>query len=316
MSSPVFRRHSKKPNNFHGNSQRFRVAVFGQKGVGKTAFNVRFVTKRFIGEYDPSLESIYQREFTVPPNHPVFYEIMDTPGQEENDEAMKEKISWADAFILIYAVNDAVSFKEIARLKFLVYHVLTNSHIKCDHPPPVVVVANKCDLVQERMVSTDEGLRFASHIGCNFYEVSVRESVDEISKIFEDLYMLYRYPEKSKLKHSHHLSTLPAMLKPKIHKHIDKIPRLQGSPVVGGFQKQAVSEIDDTTSKEQADTEIRTDQVCVKGVAAHNYPLGSGTIADDCETRGSSETPNNFATKAAEEFSKKVLTLTLKTENL
>ena len=43
---------------------------------------------------------------------------------------MKEKISWADAFILIYAVNDAVSFKEIARLKFLVYHVLTNSHIK------------------------------------------------------------------------------------------------------------------------------------------------------------------------------------------
>nr|CAH7717374.1 unnamed protein product [Callosobruchus chinensis] len=41
---------------------------------------VRFITKRYIGEYDPTLEKIYTFH-TVMDNEMVYFEILDTAGQ-------------------------------------------------------------------------------------------------------------------------------------------------------------------------------------------------------------------------------------------
>ena len=47
---------------------------------------------------------------------------------------------------------------------------------------PVVLVGNKKDQVEDRMVSADEGLKRSKDIGCHsFHEISVRESIDEVS---------------------------------------------------------------------------------------------------------------------------------------
>nr|XP_026693245.1 ras-like protein 1 [Ciona intestinalis] len=239
MQSTPFRRLRKQNSSVSGRSHRFRVAVFGQAGVGKTAFNVRFVTKRFIGEYDPTLESIYQRAYIVPPNYPVFYEIMDTPGQEENNSVMLEKIKWADAFVIVYSITDRQSFAEIPRLKFLVSHTISNNGQK---NTPIVIVGNKNDLSRDRMVSRSEGEKLALELGCSFYEISVRESIDEIAFIFEQLYRSFRQVEPTLLNKGknekstvdlpiipHVFPSLPAKKRIKSYKHIDKIRRLQGS---------------------------------------------------------------------------------------
>ena len=44
-----------------------------------------------------------------------------------NDEVLKEKIKWSDAFVLLYSVTDVVSFTEMHRLKFLISHTKNNS---------------------------------------------------------------------------------------------------------------------------------------------------------------------------------------------
>nr|CAH7717373.1 unnamed protein product [Callosobruchus chinensis] len=54
--------------------------VLGQSGIGKSAMVVRFITKRYIGEYDPTLEKIYTFH-TVMDNEMVYFEILDTAGQ-------------------------------------------------------------------------------------------------------------------------------------------------------------------------------------------------------------------------------------------
>lgn len=41
---------------------------------------VRFITRRYIGEYDPTLEKIYTNQ-TVIDNEMVYFEILDTAGQ-------------------------------------------------------------------------------------------------------------------------------------------------------------------------------------------------------------------------------------------
>jgi hypothetical protein len=41
---------------------------------------VRFITKRYIGEYDPTLEKLYTFH-TVIDNETVYFDILDTAGQ-------------------------------------------------------------------------------------------------------------------------------------------------------------------------------------------------------------------------------------------
>ncbi|CAH0553102.1 unnamed protein product [Brassicogethes aeneus] len=57
-----------------------KVMVLGQSGIGKTAMVVRFTTKRYIGDYDPTLEKVYAHH-TVIDNEMMYFDILDTAGQ-------------------------------------------------------------------------------------------------------------------------------------------------------------------------------------------------------------------------------------------
>uniref|UniRef100_A0A674I7T6 small monomeric GTPase n=1 Tax=Terrapene triunguis TaxID=2587831 RepID=A0A674I7T6_9SAUR len=61
-------------------SAEVKLAIFGRAGVGKSALVVRFLTKRFIWEYDPTLESTYRHQATID-DEVVSMEILDTAGQ-------------------------------------------------------------------------------------------------------------------------------------------------------------------------------------------------------------------------------------------
>lgn len=47
-----------------------------------SAMVVRFITRRYIGEYDPSLEKVYSFQ-TIIDNEMVYFDILDTAGQPE-----------------------------------------------------------------------------------------------------------------------------------------------------------------------------------------------------------------------------------------
>lgn len=47
-----------------------------------SAMVVRFITRRYIGEYDPSLEKVYTFH-TVIDNDMVYFDILDTAGQPQ-----------------------------------------------------------------------------------------------------------------------------------------------------------------------------------------------------------------------------------------
>lgn len=58
---------------------------------------------------------------------------------------------------------------------------------------PVILVANKIDCINDRMVSTDEGHKRSLGIGCScFHEISVSESIEEVCGIFRDAVRFWR----------------------------------------------------------------------------------------------------------------------------
>ncbi|XP_032869415.1 ras-related and estrogen-regulated growth inhibitor-like [Amblyraja radiata] len=195
-----------------------RVAVLGQAAVGKTAITVRFITKRFIGEYDPTLETIYRHTFSVD-GECVQFEILDTAGQEEDAMLIEEKIKWAEGFIIAYSVTDRCSFDEVLRLRFLISHIHSNvKRCHSDTPPPVVIVANKKDLQYDRMVTTDEGSNIGQALKCPFFEVSARDSYEETVAVFS---LLYRELAST--------GALSAFRRKVSSKLMDKIPRIHST---------------------------------------------------------------------------------------
>lgn len=69
---------------------------------------------------------------------------------------------------------------------------------------PVILVGNKIDQLNDRMVSKEEGQKRCQEIGCCcFHEISVRESIEEIQSIFRDACRFWRFFSKfPKLKRS------------------------------------------------------------------------------------------------------------------
>ncbi|XP_052860478.1 ras-like protein family member 11B [Anopheles cruzii] len=158
-----------------------KVAVIGAPGVGKSALTVRFLTKRYIGEYDHQAENRHKYEIMVD-GEAVLCEIWDTcPKVEENAEALSltagsESVQWADGLLLVYSITDRDSFNYIRRAK---------EDLPGD--TPVALVANKVDMVHLRQVSTEEGDILAKDFECKFSEISAAEHVYPVAEAFLEL---------------------------------------------------------------------------------------------------------------------------------
>ncbi|XP_018318749.1 ras-related and estrogen-regulated growth inhibitor [Agrilus planipennis] len=153
-----------------------KVAVVGAPGVGKSALTVRFLTKRYIGEYDHQTETKYKHEVLVD-GDPILFEIFDTCPKNENDLPSHDTVSWADGLLLVYSIIDRQSFAFVKKI--------VSSLANCDMP--LYLVANKCDMVHLRQVSCEEGAILARDYDCGFSEVAAAEQVAAVATVFQEL---------------------------------------------------------------------------------------------------------------------------------
>nr|XP_020459123.1 ras-like protein family member 11B [Monopterus albus] len=160
-----------------------KITVIGGCGVGKTALVVRFLTRRFIGDYERNAGNLYSREVQLE-GEQVTIQVQDTPGAEMTDNGsslsdhVTSAIQWADAVVLVYSVTDRHSFDLIDRLHQLVARAGGATM------PPVILLANKADLLHLRRVDTQQGSFLARTLDCSFYEVSASEDYSQVHRAF------------------------------------------------------------------------------------------------------------------------------------
>ncbi|XP_067135512.1 ras-related and estrogen-regulated growth inhibitor-like isoform X1 [Centruroides vittatus] len=157
-----------------------RLVILGITGVGKSALVVRFISKRFIWEYDPTLECIYKHSICLDDEN-ITMEILDTAGSTDNLH-QEGNICWGDGFIFVYSINDRDSFDQIQHLYKLVCSLKKMNEVPC------VIVGNKNDLDHDRQVSIEEGEQLALKLSCIFYECSACEGGDVVNEIFIELH--------------------------------------------------------------------------------------------------------------------------------
>ncbi|XP_041113931.1 ras-like protein family member 11B [Polyodon spathula] len=163
-----------------------KIAVIGGSGVGKTALVVRFLTRRFIGDYERNAGTLYSRQIQID-GEQVAIQVQDTPGDQVNghnlnsNEQVKRSIQWADAVVLVYSITDCKSFEIISHLHQQVRHTHADNRV------PIIIVANKVDLLHVKEVEPHHGQKLANMLGCTFYEVSASENYNDVYNAFHVL---------------------------------------------------------------------------------------------------------------------------------
>lgn len=83
--------------------------------------------------------------------------MLDTAGQEEYSAMREQYMRTGEGFLLVYSIQSRQSFEEILTFQQQILRVKDKDYF------PIIVVGNKCDLENEREVSTEGRFGTFSH---------------------------------------------------------------------------------------------------------------------------------------------------------
>eukprot|EP00118_Oscarella_pearsei_P016322 m.154856 g.154856 ORF g.154856 m.154856 type:complete len:310 (+) comp38646_c3_seq22:1280-2209(+) len=179
-----------------------RVTILGQGGVGKSALTVQFISHRFLGEYDPTIEDAYVKHFTVD-MEPIRIEIFDTAGQFQDGTSMAREryLMTSDAFVVVYSITDWSSYVEaIEIINWLRKHRRRASQLT---DAVIALVANKSDLQHLQKVPVEQGRSYAADHGCLFFCTNAAEGHQGVDEVFSDVIRSIRREEMEERKFCH-----------------------------------------------------------------------------------------------------------------
>lgn len=164
--SPTGKTESK--NNNGKKDPEYNIVLLGDFGVGKTALAVRFVTRRYLHEYDPTLERTYEKQMQCSTGTPRI-RLWDTV-----NKSFESYTEHADGFIVLYSTTSSQSahnaqntIKSIRSSKYAAVRAI-----------PLMSLGTKCELEHARKVKAEDQERFAKQHGCSWKEISVANTIN------------------------------------------------------------------------------------------------------------------------------------------
>lgn len=125
--------------------------------------------------YDPTIEDSYRKQIEID-GRQCDLEILDTAGVAQFTAMRELYIKSGKGFLLVYSVTDENSLKELLALRDQVLRIKDLDSV------PMVLIGNKCDLDEDRVLSIDDGIKVSQDWGMvPFYETSAmyKTNVDE-----------------------------------------------------------------------------------------------------------------------------------------
>ncbi|MFQ6124075.1 MAG: GTP-binding protein [Candidatus Heimdallarchaeota archaeon] len=146
-----------------------KLTLVGNERVGKTSIVRRYVENTFKKDYKPTIGiNIMSKTVKFPDQETrVKFSIHDLGGQEQFARVRKSYFRGAHACFIIFDVSDRASFEAVMDWYNETLDYAGRSTI-------VIIIGNKVDLVEQRVVETDEAKQLAHHLGCTYFETSAK----------------------------------------------------------------------------------------------------------------------------------------------
>lgn len=160
-----------------------KIAILGDRGVGKSSLTTRFINNMFVESYDPTIETTYRKRIVVR-NIQINAEIVDTAGMDEYSRMSRNATVGVDGYILVYSITSEDSLKKVKFINTTLLHMLGD-------PPtvPRVLVGTMNDLEgKHRQVSYETGQIIANELGVEFGGEISSKTGENVSYCFEELF--------------------------------------------------------------------------------------------------------------------------------
>ncbi|XP_046677105.1 ras-related protein Rab-3 isoform X2 [Homalodisca vitripennis] len=157
----------------------FKLLIIGNSSVGKTSFLFRYADDSFTSAFVSTVGIDFKVKTVFRHDKRVKLQIWDTAGQERYRTITTAYYRGAMGFILMYDITNEESFNSV---QDWVTQIKTYSWDNAQ----VILVGNKCDMEDERVISFERGKQLAEQLGIEFFETSAKENI-HVKAVFERL---------------------------------------------------------------------------------------------------------------------------------
>jgi len=146
-----------------------KLLLLGDSGVGKTCLLLRFADDIFSDTFISTIGIDFKHKNVEIDARKVKLQIWDTAGQEKYRTITSAYYRSAQGILLCYDCTDEKSFNNVVNwVRNIDEHA--NSNVN------KVLVGNKCDMPDKRVISTEKGRALAQKYGIKFFETSARNN--------------------------------------------------------------------------------------------------------------------------------------------
>ena len=155
---------------------KYKLIFLGDQSVGKSCILNRFLNDTFIEDYQATIGLDFQSKNVQIDNQDIHLLLYDTAGQEKFRSLIPMYTRDANIILLVYDISNRDSFTKLTHWLKDLTNVNMEEVILC-------IVANKIDLVDKRVVTNEEGQKFADEHDFIFQEISAKTG-DGFSDLF------------------------------------------------------------------------------------------------------------------------------------
>jgi len=148
-----------------------KLLLIGDSGVGKSCLLLRFSDDSFIPSFITTIGIDFKIRTIELEGKRIKLQIWDTAGQERFRTITTAYYRGAMGILLVYDVTDEKSFQNIRNWIRNIEQHATESVNK-------MLIGNKCDMVDKKVVDTEKGKALADEYGIKFLETSAKNSIN------------------------------------------------------------------------------------------------------------------------------------------
>lgn len=147
-----------------------KLLMIGDSGVGKTCLLLRYANRSFSPTFITTIGIDFKIKNVEIDSKRIKLQIWDTAGQERFRTITTSYFRGAQGILLVYDVTDRRSFESIRNW-------VSQIQQHADFHVNKILIGNKCDMLDEKVVSTEEGRKLAKEFNIDFWEASAKNDV-------------------------------------------------------------------------------------------------------------------------------------------